>query len=177
MKKLNKKVKYCLKNLSDEQLRIFSEKLIEEGFVFDRLIWKSDLSDGMSDIRYNTKYTRWEWCIISDKSIDALTLFEPIEDWNPKQGEEVLWKGGSMVKFEEGVFVCEYNGHYLIESGSSIHYGREIKPFIKSFKKGDWVKYKYNGETFFTQCKENVENNNLTLVEDLELIKLMEKNK
>ena len=177
MIKLNKKVKYCLKNLSDEQLRIFSEKLIEEGFVYDRLIWKSDLSDDMSDIRYNTKYTRWEWCIISDKSIDALTLFEPIEDWTPKQGDKVLLR--VVDKWIPKIFVCNHNGKNLFETaqGNAVFFEGEIKPFIKFFKKGDWVKYKNNGETFFTQCKEDVENNNLTLVEDLELIKLMEKNK
>lgn len=129
--------------------------------------------DYFSIIEDGGKKQTWSTSYLDSKEYFELLLKET----QFKQGDKVLWSGGAMSEFKEGIFVTEYNGFFLIEYDGQIVYGKEIKPFVKSFKKGDWVKYKYNGETFFTQCKEDVENNNLSLVEDLELIKLMEKNK
>lgn len=174
MKKLDTTKMYDLRYLSDKQLVKFGKEAnkFKESF-------QGDMS-GL-DFLYSCKdYAPFKmYGIIGfnsskplSEAIDARELF-----FIPKQGGKVLWKGGSMSEFKEGIFVTEYDGFFLIEYDGQIYYGKKIKPFVKSFKKGDWVKYKYNGETFFTQCKEDVENNNLSLVEDLELIKLMEKNK
>lgn len=182
MNKLDRTKAYYLGDLSEHQRDIIYDFLLsdDESFSF---VLKSDFVERGSDyVFYNEN--KWSWYgkyliikLLELDEVNALTLFEPIKDWTPKQGDKVLWRARAFIKFEEGVFVCKYGDYFLIESGSLIHYGREIKPFIKSFKKGDWVKYKYNGETFFTQCKEDVENNNLTLVEDLQLIELLNKNK
>ena len=175
MKKLDTTKMYDLRYFSDKQLVKFGK----ESNKF-RKSFQGDMS-GLDFLYSHKDYAPFEMygdMVGFDSSkplseaIDARKLF-----FIPKQGDKVLWRGGAMSEFKEGIFVTEYNGFFLIEYDGQIVYGKEIKPFVKSFKKGDWVKYKYNGETFFTQCKEDVENNNLSLVEDLELIKLMEKNK
>ena len=174
MKKLDRTKMYNLKHLSDGQLVEFGKKANK---------FKKSLQGDMSDLYFLYEFKDFAPFTMFgsigfdtnrplSEAIDARELF-----FDPKQGEKVLWKGGAMPEFREGIFVTEYNGFFLIEYDGQIHYGKEIKPFVKSFKKGDWVKYKYNGEIFFTQCKGDVENNNLSLVEDLELIRLMYKNK
>ena len=63
--------------------------------------------------------------VINSEAIDARELF-----FDPKQGEKVLWKGGAMLEFREGIFVTEYNGFFLIEYDGQIHYGKEIKHLL-----------------------------------------------
>lgn len=84
--------------------------------------------------------------------------------------DKVLWKG-----FEGVVVLLDGYGGYVIqlEDGDKISTKNVTKKQPK-FCKGEWVKYKYNGETFFTICKEDNDNPNLVKLENKMLIDILE---
>lgn len=190
MKKLDRTKAYYLGDLSEHQRGLIYDFLLSEDNSFYSSL-KSDFEKVSSDYVFYDEH-EWGWYgndymvkLLKLDEVNGLTLFESIVDWTPKQGEKVLLRVVDkcipklLDKWIPKIFVCNHNGKNLFETaqGNAVFFEGEIKPFIKFFKKGDWVKYKYNGETFFTQCKEDVENNNLTLVEDEGLIELLNKNK
>ena len=87
-----------------------------------------------------------------------------------KVDDKVLWKG-----FEGVVVSLDGYGGYIVqlEDGDKIITKNLTKKQPK-FCKGEWVKYKYNGETFFTKCKEDNDNPNLVKLENKDLIDVLE---
>jgi len=87
-----------------------------------------------------------------------------------KVDDKVLWKG-----FEGVVVSLDGYGGYIVqlEDGDKIITKNLTKKQPK-FHKGEWVKYRYNGETFFTKCKEDNDNPNLVKLENRRLIDILE---
>ena len=88
-----------------------------------------------------------------------------------KVDDKVLWRG-----FEGVVISLDGYGGYIVqlEDGDKI-ITQNVEKISPKFVKGEWVKYKYNGETFFTKCKEDNNNPNLTKLENKSLIRLLER--
>ena len=61
-----------------------------------------------------------------------------LDEWQPKQGEKVSIKDENYNC--DGLFVCTYNGYYLVEHNGTILSTKTLKPYKDEIKVGDWVK-------------------------------------
>ena len=121
----------------------------------------------VKDESYQTSLTCGEYGWHLESIIEAGFRF--VEDL--KVDDKVLWRG-----FEGVVVSLDGYGGYIVqlEDGDKI-ITKNVERISPKFVKGEWVKYRYNGETFFTKCKEDNNNPNLTKLENKSLIELLER--
>ena len=120
------------------------------------------------------------WCTSHLHSKTHLELI--IDEWQPKQGDKVLWSGGKL-KDERGIFICKYKNYFIVKhigdeyylENSTLKYAEKIRPYKEEIKVGDWVFLNDEKGVCKITDKHDLKevNNKFSLVKNIELIKLL----
>lgn len=179
MKDLNRDVAYHLVDLTEEQRGEIYDWFLNNDKDWQIYVSKEEFMRKCNDTVIFNKCS-FDWYDLVDfknlypnkELTNALELFKE-EQWQPKQGEEVLVSDDGE-NWSKRVFVLSYKNGFYCEStiSNELVNWTYIKPFEEDIKVGDWVISELNDCVFKYQFSRLQDH--LTKITNPQLIELLE---